>query len=182
MRAKVSVYIATSLDGFIARTNGDIDWLTAGNDPGDEDYGYKVFMSSVDVLVMGKHTFEKVLTFGEWPYAGKRVVVLSTGSPEVPAPLAETVKVLSLAPADLVERLSGEGATHLYVDGGITIQRFLAAGQIDELTLTRIPLLLGQGLPLFGPLEKDVGLTHIATRAFDNGFVQSKYRVARAGR
>lgn len=174
---KVSVYIATSLDGFIARPNGDLDWL-AGETPG-EDYGYAAFMASVDVLVMGRKTFEKALTFEAWPYAGKRVLVLSTGTPAVPKAIAGGVEVISLAPRALVERLSGEGVSHVYLDGGSTIQRFLAAGLIDEITLTRIPVLIGEGIPLFGHLDRDVRLEHAETRAFESGFVQSRYRVTR---
>jgi len=176
MRPKVSVYIATSLDGFIARENGDIEWLHEGPHLEGEDFGYAAFMGSVDVLVMGRRSFEKVLTFGEWPYT-KRVVVLSSGEVAIPERLSGKVEGTSLPPAALLDRLSKEGATHVYLDGGVTIQRFLAEGLVDELTITRIPVLLGQGLPLFGPLGKDVRLDHVETRAFDNGFVQSKYRI-----
>ena len=179
VKPKVSVYIATSLDGFIARKNGDLDWLNNGSEQGAEDYGYQEFMGCVDVLVMGRNTFEKVLTFDEWPYGSKKVVVLSTGAPVIPDHLSGTVTSLSLPPTELVESLSAQGATHLYVDGGITILRFLAAGLVDELTITRIPILIGEGIPLFGSLDKDVKLTHIATRHFENGYVQSKYRVAK---
>ena len=176
VKPKVSIYIATSLDGFIARKNGDLDWLTNGKEQGGEDYGYQGFMDSVDVLVMGRKTFEKALTFGEWPYRGKKVVVLSTGAPSIPDSLRNSVTVLSLGPKDLFEHFSSQGATHLYIDGGITIQRFIAAALVDEMTITRIPILIGEGLPLFGPLNEDVKLTHIATRQFENGYVQSKYR------
>ena len=176
MKPKVSVYIATSLDGFIARKNGALDWLNGGDEQGAEDYGYQEFMDSVDVLVVGRKTFEKALTFGEWPYRGKKVVVLSTGAPSIPGSLHDSVTVLSSSPKDLVEHLSSQGATHLYIDGGITIQHFIAAGLVDEMIITRIPILIGDGVPLFGPLNEDVKLTHIATRQFDNGYVQSKYR------
>jgi len=176
VKPKVSVYIATSLDGFIARKNGDLDWLNSGDEQGREDYGYQEFMNSVDVLVMGRKTFEKALTFGEWPYTGRKVVVLSTGAPSIPDSLQDSVAVLSLSPKDLVEHFSSHGPTHLYIDGGITIQHFIAAGLVDEMIITRIPILIGDGVPLFGPLNEDVKLTHIATRQFDNGYVQSKYR------
>lgn len=175
---KVSVYIATSLDGYIARPNGDIDWLLEGPDLPGEDFGYAAFMATVDALVMGRRTYEKALTFASWPYAGKRVVVLSTGSPEVPAALAGAVEVVSLPPEVLVERLSREGVSHVYLDGGATIQGFLAAGMIDEITVTRIPVLIGEGIPLFGRLARDVRMEHAETRAFANGFVQSRYRVS----
>lgn len=176
MKPKVSIFIPVSLDGFIARKNGDLDWLEDDNAPGGEDYGYREFFESVDVIVMGRKTFAKTLTFGEWPHSGKQVVVLSTGAPAVPEQLRRGITVLALSPKDLVERLAAQGATHLYVDGGVTIQGFIAAGLIDEATITRIPVLIGEGIPLFGTLDKDIRLEHLATRAFANGYVQSKYR------
>jgi len=181
MTIKCSVYIATSLDGFIARKDGSIDWLIGVNDPtSTEDYGYKVFFDSVDTLVMGRNTYELALTFGEWPYAGKNGVVLSTGSPKVPQHLAGSVEVTSLAPAELVQHLAGKGARHLYIDGGKTIQSFLSAGMIDELMITLTPILIGEGLPLFGPLQHDLKLKHLETKAYANGFVQNKYQPVRA--
>jgi dihydrofolate reductase len=176
MRAKVSVYIATSLDGFIARQDGSIDWLTNIPNPSGEDYGYQHFIDSIDVIVMGRNTFETALSFGEWPYT-KRVIVLSTRTIEIPDRLPKNVSVQNASPSILLESLSADGATHLYVDGGKTIQRFLAAGLVDELTITRIPILLGDGLPLFGSIEHDIHLQHLETKAFANDFVQSKYHV-----
>ncbi len=180
---KCSVFIATSLDGFIARRDGSIDWLmrASAGAPKGEDFGYEKFLASIDVLVMGRNTFERVLGFDEWPYGDKRIVVLSSRAIEIPAPLAASVTSSAEASGDLVGRLSAEGAQHLYIDGGVTIQRFLAAGLIDELTITVIPVLLGEGKPLFGPLDKDIPLTHIETRIFDIGFVQLVYRVAKEG-
>ena len=119
-----------------------------------------------------------MLTFDTWPYSGKKVVVLSSKPNAIPPHLADDVEWLSLPPQHLVERQAAQGATHLYVDGGKTMQGFLRAGLIDELTITRVPILIGTGVPLFGPLTHDVSLTHIATRQFENGLVQSKYRVA----
>jgi dihydrofolate reductase len=177
---KASVFIATSLDGFIARSNGDLDWLTGVQSTSTEqDYGYQEFMDTVDTIVLGRNTFELVLTFDSWPYSGKKVVVLSSRPDAVPPHLVDDVEWLSLPPQDLVERLASQGATHLYVDGGKTIQGFMNAGLIDELTITRVPIMIGTGVPLFGPLDHDVKLTHIATRQFESGFVQSKYRVAK---
>lgn len=177
---KASVYIATSLDGFIARPNGAIDWLPAGEDEASgEDYGYREFIDSVDYLVMGRGTFEVVLSFGgEWPYGEKRLVVLSSRPIEIPDRLAGTVEWLSGSPQAVVDRLAERGAQHLYVDGGKTIQGFLAAGLIQHLTITRIPILIGEGLPLFGPVPHDIKLNHIETRSFANGLVQSRYEVA----
>ena len=175
---KASVFIAASVDGYIARENGDIDWLTVdGDEEKSEDYGYQEFMDSVDVLVMGRHSFEKVLTFGEWPYGDKRVVVLSSRPLEIPDDIADTVESKSCSAAELIEQLSKQGAKHLYVDGGKTIQGFLNAGLIQQIIITRIPILLGSGIPLFGPLYEDIKLRHIETRSFANGLVQSKYEV-----
>ena len=180
MSAKASVFIATSLDGFIARPDGSIDWLNDANAvvPSGEDCGYNEFMSSVDVLVMGRNTFELALTFDAWPYEDKRVVVLSSKPLTIPVRLPNTVSASSESPDILVGRLSAEGAQRLYVDGGITIQRFLAAGLIDDITITLIPVILGQGRPLFGQTENDIALVHVATKTFEFGFVQIKYRVA----
>jgi dihydrofolate reductase len=135
-------------------------------------------MDTVDTIVLGRNTFELVLTFDNWPYGGKKVVVLSSRTPAIPPHLVDSVEWLSLPPQRLVERLAAQGATHLYVDGGKTVQGFLNAGLIDELVITRVPVLIGTGIPLFGPLDHDVRLTHIATQQFENGFVQSRYRVA----
>jgi dihydrofolate reductase len=180
MRARCSVFIATSLDGFIARPDGRIDWLDRANAlvPNGEDCGYAMFMSSIDALVMGRNTFEQVLAFAAWPYGTKPVHVLSTRLTALPNGVPATVSLSAETPARLVERLSTQGARHLYIDGGLTIQRFLRAGLIDELTITQIPILLGQGRPLFGLLESDVPLEHQSTVAFPFGFVQCKYRVA----
>lgn len=175
---KTSVYIATSLDGFIARGNGDLDWLPSGADAGSNgDYGYGAFMSTVDVVVMGRRTFEKVRTFGEWPFQQQQVVVLSTQVLEVPAELAGRVEWMCGAPADIVTKLAARGLRHAYVDGGQTIQRFLADGLVQRLILTRVPVLLGQGIPLFGALPQDVRLRHLSTHAYESGLVQSEYEV-----
>lgn len=177
MEIKCSVFIATSLDGFIARPDGSIDWLIGQpeSSPG-EDYGYKVFMASVDVLVMGRKSYEQVLTFGEWPYPGKKVIVLSSGTPQIPEKLTGSVEVMGGAPESVLAQLLQRGIRHCYIDGGNTIQRFLRAGLIDEMIITQIPVLIGQGLPLFGPLDHDLRLQHLETKAYPNGFVQSRYR------
>jgi dihydrofolate reductase len=176
---KASVFIATSLDGFIARENGDLDWLTgAESAPTEQDYGYQDFIDTVDTIVMGRNTFEVALTFDPWPYSGKKVVTLSSRPTAIPPRLMDSVEWLSLPPQHLVEQLAAQGATHLYVDGGKTIQGFLNAGLINELIITRVPILIGTGVPLFGPLDHDIRLNTIATRQFENGLVQSRYRIA----
>jgi len=179
--AKCLAFIATSLDGFISRPDGSIDWLEQANArvPAGEDCGYAEFMSTVDALVMGRHTFDLARSFAKWPYGKKPVVVLSSRMSSLPAGVPDTVRLSRETPAALVARLSSQGMKHLYIDGGQTIQRFLADALIDEVTITRIPVLLGAGRPLFGPLSSDVRLEHVSTRAYDFGFVQSKYRVVR---
>jgi len=177
---KASVYIATSLDGFIARANDALDWLPTGEgeNAGEEDYGYQEFMDSVDYLVMGRSTYNVVLGFGgEWPYGEKRIVVLSSRPVEIPAGISATVEWMSGPPDEIVRRLSERGVNHLYIDGGQTIQRFLAKGLIQQLIITRVPVLIGDGIPLFGPLPHDVKLQHIETRSFANGLVQSRYEI-----
>jgi dihydrofolate reductase len=170
-----SVFIATSLDGFIARPDGALDWLPAA---GGEPHGYDEFMATVDGIVIGRKTFETVLTFGEWPYGEKPVVVLTSRPADVVPPAGAVCDALCATPQDVVNRLSRRGMKHLYVDGGVTIQRFLEAGLIQRLVITRIPVLLGSGIPLFGPLSRDVRLEHVATRSFPSGMVQSEYVIA----
>jgi dihydrofolate reductase len=178
---KASVFIATSVDGFIARPNGDIDWLpNGGNEDSEEDYGYQEFMESVDVLVMGRNTYELVLTFGSWPYGEKPVVVLSSRRQlNIPEHIAGTVESMSAPPREVVRRLAERGAKHLYIDGGKTIQGFLAEGLIQQLIITRVPILIGSGIPLFGSIPQDIKLRHIATRTFESGLVQTRYEVVR---
>ncbi|MGI0116462.1 dihydrofolate reductase family protein [Zooshikella sp. RANM57] len=174
---QISVYIATSLDGFIARKNGDIDWLeNAGNGDSTTDFGYEDFMSSVTCLVMGRKTFEKVLSFPEWPYDGKRVILLSHTLSSVPSELEGKVELYAGDIPMLVDRLKHEGERRVYIDGGVTIQAFLQAELVDDITITRIPVIIGEGLPLFAQIGHDVSLTHIATKVYDNGFVQSTYQ------
>lgn len=181
MIARSSVFIATSLDGFISRVDGSIDWLEQANStvPEGEDCGYQAFMSTVNALVMGRNTFEQVLTFDEWPYGKIPVVVLSHKQIAIPTTITDTVTVSQESPKELVTRLSEKNIRHIYVDGGKTIQSFLAAGLIDEITITIIPILLGTGRSLFGPLPHDIHLTHIQSKSYEFGFVQHQYRVIR---
>ncbi|HZH43644.1 MAG TPA: dihydrofolate reductase family protein [Lysobacter sp.] len=174
-----SVYIATSLDGFIARENGDLDWLnthSGGTDDGG-DYGYGAFMAGIDALVMGRGTYEKVLTFGGWPYGDKPVVVLSHRPVEFPGHVPACVEAMSGTPQEIVSALASRGWHRLYVDGGKTVQAFLDAGLVDRLIISRIPVLIGRGIPLFGPLSRDIRLRHVDTRAYANGLVQSEYAI-----
>src|SRR5471032_676123 len=173
----ISVFVGTSLDGFIARLNDDLDWLPAG---GGEPHGYDELIASVDALVIGRKTFEKALTFDPWPYADKRVVVLSSRPVDLSAAKGGVVEQMAGAPAEIVSQLAASGAQHLYVDGGITIQRFLQAGLIQRLVITRVPVLIGEWIPLFGALQRDIALQHVSTRQYASGLVSSEYVVAPA--
>jgi dihydrofolate reductase len=170
----VSIFIGTSVDGFIARPNGDLDFLPAG---GGEPHGYDEFMASVDALVIGRKTFETVLAFANWPYGDKRVVVLSSRPVDLSAPRGGNVEQMAGPPAEIVSRLAANGAHHLYVDGGITIQQFLRAGLIQRLIITRVPVLIGDGIPLFGTLPRDARLRHVMTQHYPSGLVKTEYRV-----
>jgi dihydrofolate reductase len=170
----VSVFVGTSLDGFIARANGDFDFLPAG---GGEPHGYEEFMASVDALVIGRKTFETVLRLAEWPYGSKRVVVLGSQAVDLSAARGAVVEQMAGPPAEIVAKLAASGAHQLYIDGGITIQRFLRAGLVQRLIITRVPVLIGEGIPLFGTLPQDMLLRHVATRQYASGLVQSEYQV-----
>jgi len=171
---RASVFIATSLDGYIARLDGALDWLPEG---GGEPHGYEEFMATVDALVIGRKTFETVLAFETWPYGTKPVFVLSSTPGSLRAPAGAVCEFLAGQPRDIAAQLGKRGLEHLYVDGGLTIQGFLRAGLIQRLIITRIPVLLGSGIPLFGDLPVDLRLEHVATRSFQSGLVQSEYRV-----
>ncbi|MFW6068800.1 MAG: dihydrofolate reductase family protein [Chloroflexota bacterium] len=179
MTIKCSVYIAASVDGFIAGPDGEIDWLHRPEYDAPEagDYGYEAFISTVDALVMGRHSYEKVRTFEEWPYGEMTVVVLSSQMVEIPPALEGKVIAEQGAPQEIVARLEEKGVSHLYIDGGVTIQRFLRAGLIDQMIVTRIPVLLGRGIPLFGSVGTEIPLKHVRTESFENGFVQSHYEI-----
>ncbi len=182
LKPRVSVYIATTLDGFIAGENDELDWLDAANSMvvEGEDCGYSAFMASVDVLVMGRNTYEKVLSFGDWPYNEKRVIVLSSNPVEIVPSIKQTVSCSRESPEALCNRLSQEGVSHIYIDGGITIQRFLSAELVDDMVITLIPTVLGSGKPLFAKTNKDIQLKHTATKTFDFGFVQLTYEVVKS--
>lgn len=170
----VSVFVGTSVDGFIARADGGLDWLPAG---GGEPHGWAEFLASVDAIVIGRKTFETVASFEAWPYGDKRVVVLSSRPVDLSAVRGGVVERMAGRPAEIVAALAASGARHLYVDGGITIQRFLRAGLVNRLVITRVPVLIGDGIPLFGPLERDVRLRHVTTQPLASGLVQSVYEV-----
>jgi dihydrofolate reductase len=171
----VSVFIGTSLDGFIARHNGEYDFLPAD---GGEPHGYAEFIATVDALVIGRKTFETVLAFPEWPYGDRQVIVLSSRRPlDFSTVRGGRVEQMSGNPAEIIARLVARGFKHFYVDGGLTVQGFLRAGLVQRITITRVPVLIGDGIPLFGSLLHDVQLRHIATQSYASGLVKSEYEV-----
>lgn len=171
------VYIATSLDGFIARSSGELDWLMKQKIEG-EDHGYDAHMASVDGLVMGRGTFQKVLTFGEWSYK-KPVIVMSQSlqKQDIPEEIADKVRLTRLDPSGVMKMLDDEGWSRAYIDGGKVVQSFLRAGLINDIALTQIPILIGEGLSLFGTLDADIDLEHLDTNTFPSGLVTSCYRI-----
>jgi dihydrofolate reductase len=180
MDIKFTVFIAASLDGFIARTNDKLDWLdAAGDKDSKEDYGYQQYMSSVDCIVMGRRTFEKVALFSQWPYEHKRVIVLSKSLKKIPNDFEDKVSLFSNNVELLGIELQSYGFKKIYVDGGKTIQSFIRAELIDEIILTQIPILLGKGISLFGEVTKDVRLKLLNSKSYSTGFVQSKYEIER---
>jgi len=173
------VFIAQSLDGYIAREDGSIDWLMSLDTTG-EDHGYHDFISTVDCIVMGRGTFDTVRTFDSWPYNKPVIVVSSTlSSDDIAENLRDKVRVSSAAPHDLMTELSAEGLHRAYVDGGKVIQSFLREGLIQDIIVTTIPILLGTGRPLFGDVHADIRMQHISSRSFPSGLVQSTYNVRR---
>jgi dihydrofolate reductase len=170
---KVSVFVGISVDGFMARPDGALDFLPPG---GGEPHGYNEFIATVDALVIGRKTYETVLAFDEWPYGDKFVVVLSTQA-LANAPTGAKVERMSGAPSEIVSQLAARGIQHVYVDGGLTIQGFLRAGLVQRLTITRVPVLIGRGVPLFGALSHDIALKHVGTQQYASGLVKSEYEV-----
>lgn len=171
---RASVFIGTSVDGFIARLNGSFDFLPEG---GGEPHGYKEFFAGVDALVVGRHTYETVEAFPEWPYGDKQVIVLSTHPLDFSKLRGAKVEQMSGDPKEIVRKLEASDIRHIYVDGGVTVQQFLRAGLIQRLIITRVPVLIGQGIPLFGTLPHDIRLKHIATQAYPSGLVKTEYEV-----
>jgi dihydrofolate reductase len=173
-----SVFVGVSLDGFIARRDGAYDFLPTNGDPN----GYKDFIATVDALVIGRNTFDIVRAFPKWPYDDRRVVVLSTRPVDfstIRKKMAggDRTEQMSGDPAEIVSKLDARGFEHVYVDGGITVQNFLRAGMIQRIIINRYPVLLGDGIPLFGSLPHDVQLRHVATQHYPKGLVKSEYEV-----
>jgi len=180
MDIKLSVFIATSLDGYIARYNGKLDWLEINSDKSkSEDLGYDNFIGVIDCVVMGRNTFEKVVSFDTWPYHNKRVIVLSRRWKQIPDQFMDVAELYSGKPEQLTVELQNQGVRRVYVDGGITIQSFLQKDLLTEITITTVPIILGKGLPLFGLTYGDLNLELLESKSFESGFVQSRYRFIR---
>jgi dihydrofolate reductase len=178
---KATVFVGMSVDGFIARRDDTLDFLETldGSEAGaSHSHGYEEFFATVDALVVGRHTYDVVLGFDAWPYGNKPVFVLSTRRLKK-APKGAVVERLSGEPAKIVAEMEKRGFSHLYIDGGATVRRFLTAGLIDRMVLTRVPVLIGAGIPLFGKLPRDIRLRHVATRTVPGGMVQTEYEVIR---
>jgi len=174
----VKVFIATSLDGFIARENGELDWLlNASQEP--DDHGYAAFMASIDLIIMGRNTFEKLLSFGiDWPFQQDVVVLSRSLTPQqLPDSLPNTIRLMQGPIFDVIAQLRAEGYQQAYLDGGQLIQQALCEQLVDEMIITRIPVLIGDGIALFGSLPGDVKLQHLHTKAYPSGFVQSHYQI-----
>jgi dihydrofolate reductase len=171
---KTAAYTGTSLDGYIAKKDGDIDWLTQFENQ-EVNQNYEEFISMIDAIVIGRGTFEKVLTFPSWPYQ-KKVFLLSNHIKQIPTSLKEKVIILSMEPKKLLDYLSNKGFSNIYIDGGKVIQSFLKENLIDELIITRVPILIGSGISLFGELDNDLKFKHIQTNVYSNGLVKSKYK------
>jgi len=170
------VFIATSLDGYIADKDDGLDWLHSIPNPENLDMGYAEFIDRIDALVMGRKTFDTVCNFDcDWPYS-KPVFVLSNSMKSIPEGYEEKAELISGSLPEVIDAIQQKGHEHLYIDGGVTIQNFLKEDLIDELIITVIPILLGGGSALFGELPKQMAFEHVKTEAFLNAIVQNHYR------
>lgn len=169
------VYIATSLDGYIADKNGGLDWLHSIPNPEGSDLGFYGFMERVDALVMGRNTFETVCGFDcEWPYS-KPVFVISNSLKAIPEGFQDKAFLVSGELKNIIAELNGKGFKELYIDGGITVQNFLAEDLIDEMIITTIPVVLGGGSPLFGDLPSPLQFELTSSEVLINAIVKNHY-------
>jgi len=169
------IYIAATIDGFIADKNGGIDWLMEIPGPDNNDYGFGEFMKKIDGIIMGRKTFEKALTFNEWIYS-KKVFVLSNTLKTIPASFFDKAEIINGTLTSILSRLKAKGLNNLYIDGGITIQNFIKEDLIDEMIITRVSILLGGGIPLFGELNDLTKFKVISTQILNEFLVKTHYR------
>lgn len=169
------VYIATSLDGFIATKSNGLEWLDRVKAEG-EDYGYAQFMASVDAIVMGRNTYDIVRGFGEWPFQGKKVIVV-THRPLTPV---QDEQATSAPLRSILSCLEAQGVRKIYLDGGHLIRSGLSGGLVDQITLSIIPIILGDGIPLFGRIGAEIPLESLSAKRFPSGLVQLVYRVQKS--
>lgn len=175
MSITCAAFLGVSIDGFIAGPNGDLAWLDKIPNPDESDLGYLDFISGVDAIVLGRGTFETVLGFdGPWPYELPMIVMTSTLT-EVPEK-AQNTELSIASPSELVAEMTERGMTKLYIDGGAVVTSFLEAGLLDEITTTTIPVALGSGTPLFGPLSREGWFEHVRTEVLIDQLVQTTYR------
>jgi dihydrofolate reductase len=179
-----SAFVGISLDGYLAKPDGGLDWMDAPSgqeqtSDTEDDHGYEAFAAGIDTFVWGRKTFEKVMTFDKWHHQGKRVVVLSHRPLDLEPARARgaTIEQLAGTPQEVATKLGSGGARHLYIDGGQTIQDFLRTGLLRRLIISRLPVLIGQGIPLFGLLDQDIHLCLVSSRTFPGGMVQSEYQI-----
>lgn len=168
------IYIAQSIDGYIADKNGNLDWLNDISNPDNSDFGFSKFMGNIDAIVMGRNTFDKVQSFGVWPYT-KMVYVISSSLNKLPIEYSNKAQILRLTPAQIIAKLNREGIENLYIDGGGLIQSFLSEDLIDELIITSIPVILGDGVPLFNKLNNQLKFKHVSTVVLIGSLVKSHY-------
>lgn len=169
-------YIATSLDGYIADSDGGVDWLNELPNPDQSDYGFGDFIGGIDAILMGSNTFRVVQAFGQWPY-NKPVYVLSNSIKHMPSGYEDRIQLVSGPVGDVLRRVEYEAGPNVYVDGGKVIQGCLDSGLLSELVITTIPIILGKGIALFTPSENRITLRHIKTEVLGVGLVKSTYGI-----
>jgi dihydrofolate reductase len=174
----IFVYIAVSIDGYIATSDGGIEWLMEIPNPDHVDFGFTEFMKGIDAIVMGRNTFEKVLSFGKWPYT-KPVFVLTTTLTSVPVGMENKAEIVKGDIEQIVNNLNERGFQNLYVDGGKVVQSFLEKDLIDEMIITRVSVLLGRGVPLFGNMDQSLKFRQVKTTAYNDDLVKSYYKRVR---
>ncbi len=171
-RPKISVYIASSLDGYIAREDGSLDWLDQVGGY-DEDYGFQKLLDSIDAVILGRNTYEVAAPVADWPYKGKRLIVLSRSLQTV----REGAEIFCGDLTQLLSQLHADGIQHIWIDGGSTISQFLDLQMVDLITLSIIPIILGKGIPLFKPISKEISCCSVSAQSYPSGLVQLVYKV-----